>query len=366
MTSLEVIQISADRGIAPGSTKGASQHLRGVAAGLSERGHRVTTYSARRCDGPFPVPVRPLAALANAPFDINSAGRTVVYERYSLGHRDGLDLARRLGVPFVLEVNAPLVDEAARHRPDSLSPADAWVEAELIRGADLVIAVSSELAAWVDSVRSGPTTVIANGFEPAWFATAATPEDPVHPLVFIGHPKPWHGADRIIDVLVALAEIDRHPDTLIIGGGPGADTLRALARRAGVGAQLTITGPLPPEVASAQLRQCGIGLAPYRRQEPFYFCPLKVIDYLAAGLPVIATRQGDIPGLVDDAGVVIDPDDDDQLVAAVVSLLDDPTSRSNMGRRGRNRALTSMTWNDVAARTDAALRSVLAAAGVAA
>ena len=139
---------------------------------------------------------------------------------------------------------------------------------------------------------------------------------------------------------------------------------REFARRAGVGAQLTITGPLAPDDASAMLRRGGIGLAPYPRHDPFYFCPLKVVDYLAAGLPVVATDQGDIAGLVDDGGVVVGLDDDDHLVSAIASMLDNPDGRAAMGRRGRARAMASMTWDHVAARTEAAIFSIPARARV--
>ncbi len=60
VTRFDIIQISADRGIAPGSTKGAAQHLRGIAAGFQQRGHQVTTYTPRRPEGPFPTSVVPL------------------------------------------------------------------------------------------------------------------------------------------------------------------------------------------------------------------------------------------------------------------------------------------------------------------
>ncbi|MEZ5246099.1 MAG: glycosyltransferase family 4 protein [Acidimicrobiales bacterium] len=355
MTRFDIIQVSADRGIAPGSTKGAAQHLRGIAGGLHRRGHRVTTYTPRRAEGRFPTALLPLEDLARIGHHAGGDDRRIVYERYSLGHSGGLELARRLGIPFVLEVNAPLVDEATGHRPDTLGPTDARVEAELLDAADLVITVSTALAEWADARRAGPTIVVANGYEPAWFERPATPGTPRFPLVFIGHPKPWHGADRLVDLLAALARIDRRPDLLVIGGGPGADTLRTAARDAGVGAQLTITGPLPPDEASAMLQHGGIGLAPYRRQDSFYFCPLKIIDYLAAGLAVVATDQGDIGELVGTAGLVVPPDDDHRLVDAVVALLDDPAARAVCGVHGRSRAMTSMTWDHVAERTEAAM-----------
>ncbi len=365
MTRFDVIQISADRGIAPGSTKGAAQHLRGTAAGLRHRGHRVTTYSARRAEGRFPAPVSPLEALGQIGLDHTpNDHQPIVYERYSLGHLGGLELSRRLGVPFVLEVNAPLVAEASLHRPGTVDSAHATAEAELVAAADLVVVVSGALQDWAKVRRSGPTVVIRNGFESAWFAEPASPESPEYPLAFIGHPKPWHGADRLIYLLVALAKIGRRPDLLVIGGGPGADALRTAALGAGVGTQLEITGALPPARASSMLASCGIGLAPYRRQDSFYFCPLKVIDYLAAGLPVVATNQGDIARLVDDAGLVVDPDEDDQFVAAVAGLLDNAPARRAMGISGRARAMRSMTWDHVAGRTEAAMVSILAGARV--
>lgn len=352
---LDVIQISADRGIAPGSTKGAAQHLRGIAAGLVARGHRVTTYTPRSAEGPFPAAVQPLEALDLLVAAESLAAGSVVYERYSLGHRGGLELARRLGVPFVLEVNAPLVDEARAHRPDTVRSEHIAIEAELLAEADLVITVSSALTTWAEAGRVGPTITLANGFEPAWFSAPARPERATAPLVFIGHPKPWHGADRLVDLLVDLAQLGLRPDLLIIGGGPGADALRATAQREGVGSQLTITGALPPKEASALLSTGSVGLAPYRRQEPFYFCPLKVIDYLAAGLPIVASELGDIPELVGDAGVLVDPDDAKQLTAAVARLLDRPEQRASMGEAGRRRAMATRTWTDVATRTESAL-----------
>ena len=359
MRLFDVIQISADCGIAPGSTKGAAQHLRGVAVGLASVGHHVTTYSTRPAEGPFPGPVQPIRELDRlCSSDMFGVRDCLVYERYSLGHRRGLDTARRLGVPFVLEVNAPLVAEARTHRSDTLGPDDSSIEAELLDAADLVITVSTVLADWVASQRAAPTITIPNGFEPAWFPEPARTSAPNPALVFIGHPKPWHGADRLIDLLVSLARQGRYPELLVIGGGPGADQLRARADGAGVGDRLKITGALPPPDASSLLRRGGIGLAPYRRHDPFYFCPLKVIDYLAAGLPIVATDQGDIAQLVGNAGVVVDPDDDTAFAAVVASLLDDADRRAAMGRSGRAMAMAEMTWHHVGARTAAALHQL--------
>lgn len=354
---MRVLQLCADAGIAPGSTKGAAQHLRGVAAGLSTLGHEVVTASARQPEGPFPVPVLDLSdGLALA-----AAGEVdVIYERYSLGHRAGLDVAVASGRPLVLEVNAPLVAEATTHRPGTVAANAATVEVELLRRADLVITVSKPLARWVDDHRHSTdraALTLANGFQPTWFAKPAEPQND-GPLVFLGHPKPWHGAARLPWLLRALADRGHDPTLLIIGGGTGIDPIKAQAQALGVAGRIDITGPLPPEQATGLLTDGCLGLAPYHRQEPFYFCPLKVVDYLAAGLPVVSTDQGDIAELVRGAGVLVDPDDDAALVDAVAALLDDPWRRAELGRAGRTRAMAERTWLAVATATAAAIEAI--------
>lgn len=344
-------QINADRGIAPGSTKGAGLHLRGLAAGLLACGHSVMTYSARRPEGVFPVAVQPLEDLASAVIDPGD----VIYERYSLGHVGGLELARRTNAPFVLEVNAPLVDEARAHRPSTVRASMGQVEAKLLAEADLVIAVSHDLARWVSERRDRPTVAIGNGFEPGWFPNRSRSLTVPDRLAFLGHPKPWHGADRLPRLLVDLRTLGHRPELMVIGGGPGADALVAQAQELGVDGQITVTGPLPPHRAAGVLATATIGLAPYPRLDRFYFCPLKVIDYLAAGLAVVSTRQGALGDMVRTSGLLVEPEDDAALAGAVAELLADPDRRSVMGAAGRRRALAEMTWHQVARRTTRAI-----------
>lgn len=352
MSSLNIVQINADRGIAPGGTKGAALHLRGVAAGLIACGHSLHTYSRRAAVGPFPAPVHPLEDLPGA------TKPDVVYERYSLGHRRGLDFARSVGVPFVLEVNAPLLDEANTHRPDTVPVGAADIEDELLAAADLVVTVSTALTGWAMAKRDGPVKTILNGFEPSWFPPTDRRSQVDARIAFLGHPKPWHGANVLVDLLIDLAALGRRPELLIIGSGEGAEEVVARAEHLGVGDQVSVTGTVDPDRVSLHLATAALGIAPYPRQQPFYFCPLKIIDYLAAGLPVVATAQGDISELVGESGILVEPEDRGALAAAVVELLDDPDRAVAMGLIGRRRAFAGMSWRQVGERTDAALRDL--------
>jgi glycosyltransferase involved in cell wall biosynthesis len=63
--------------------------------------------------------------------------------------------------------------------------------------------------------------------------------------------------------------------------------------------------------------------------------PISVLEYMAAGLPVVVTAVGQLPRLVGDAGLVVPPGNPDALADGIVSLLRDPCRAAEMGQRGR-------------------------------
>lgn len=337
---MRIFYACADRGVPPGGTKGASIHFECFARALAELGHDVVAFLSR--PGPFPLP---LVHRADRTAILTAARATgvpdLVCERYSLGSTGGLEAARELGVPFVLEVNAPLLQEATRHRPRTVRPEHAGIEQRLFREADVVLAVSEPLRRFVSSVRGTDrgTAVLYNGCR-----LAEQPDVPAERdlLAFLGHPKPWHGVQSLPGLLRALDGAR----LLVVGGGSGADELR----RAAVAGRVEITGVVPPAEVPAHLARASIGLAPYPAQTFFYFCPLKVLEYMAAGLPVVTTRQGDLPVLVGDAGLLVPPGDERALHDAVLALLRDPGLSADLGRRGQERVRRDFTWERAAQR----------------
>jgi glycosyltransferase involved in cell wall biosynthesis len=91
-----------------------------------------------------------------------------------------------------------------------------------------------------------------------------------------------------------------------------------------------------------------VALAPYPEHRFFYFCPIKVIEYMAAGLPVVSTDQGDVPTILDKAGVVVPGGDTHAFADAVDQLLGDAELRRRLGTRARHRALSTFTWDRTA------------------
>ncbi len=395
---MRLAYLCCDRGVPVEGTKGAAIHLRAMAGALSARGHDLTVLAARCGEPPAGFGPRCVDIGFDRTFkDIKRAierpgrrqlarevhsmllgsraleelealdGRApldAVYERYSLWSWAGLRFARRRRVPLVLEVNAPLVDEERRWRRLELEPAARAIEVELLRGADAVVVPAAELGDWlVDEVgRGGPIHVVPNGFDEELFAEPGEPPPPARPLAdrfvvaFVGSLKPWHGVEPLLEAFEALLRRRPAAHLLVLGDGPLASRVEEARQRLGE-ANVTLAGAVDHSQVPGWLAAADVGVAPYPALEPFYFSPLKVVEYQAAGLPVVASRIGQLRQLVDDGrnGLLVAPGDPAALTAALERLAARPEEARRMGRRARRDAFRRRSWRAAAATVEGVL-----------
>lgn len=370
---MRIFQVCADPGIPPGGSRGGSVHLRGLAGALRDRGHEVIAFSPVPLRGAeqYPVPLKRLESLLGEAAD--SGLPDLIYERYALvaggpDHRwrvstAGLDGARELGCAYALEVNSPLIQEAQTHRGLVATPGLYEEEERIFREADAVFTVSTALRDYVSGKRGGGQGVVVNfnGCDPALFAKIGPrPPGSRKVVAFMGDPRPWHGAETLPGTIADLVTggIDAH--LLLIGGGPGADRVKQAAREAGTDDRLEITGSLPQREAVARLAEADAGLAPYLPDPFFYFCPIKLVEYMAAGLPVVSTDQGDLGTIVGGGGLLVKAGDRRAFSEAVSRILREPDLHRTTGRAARTRALTELSWD----RSAAVVESCCAAAAL--
>lgn len=231
----------------------------------------------------------------------------LIYERYNLFLLAGLIVKRRLGVPLLLEVNAPLVFERSQHSGGlALRALARWAEGKAWRGADAVLPVTAVLA---DHVRDYgvPTErihVIPNGINRAHFAHAPSPAEAKARLGlqgrvvlgFTGFVRDWHGVDRIIDW---MATTDAPADThlLVVGDGPVRTELQIQARRLGLGERVTFTGVIHRDQVPAHVAAFDVALQPAVTP---YASPLKLMEYLVLGKAVIAPATPNLQEVLTD------------------------------------------------------------------
>ncbi len=274
----------------------------------------------------------------------------LIYERYNLYYLAGAALARRLGVPYFLEVNAPLAEERSRHGGLRLHRLAALAEGRVWRAADCVLAVTEVLkarlvAAGVDPAR---VRVVPNGVVPERFPLAAAPADGAVVLGFVGFVRDWHGLDAVIRGLAA------HPDRslrfAVVGDGPARPGLAALAERLGVADRVAFAGLLAHEAVPEAVAGFAIAVQP---RVVDYASPLKIFDYMAAGRAIVAPDQPNIREVLEDGrtALLFDPARPEAMWQAITRLIDDAPLRRRLGAAARAELMRrDYTWRGNAAR----------------
>ncbi|HVT44368.1 MAG TPA: glycosyltransferase family 4 protein [Thermoanaerobaculia bacterium] len=280
----------------------------------------------------------------------------LLYERYSLWSHAALELARRNGIPAVLEVNAPLIDEQAEHRGLSDHAKALSVANRAFAAAKVLVAVSDGVASWLERFEParGKIHVIPNGVSaerfPAHLSPAAPAGEGIVTVGFLGTLKPWHGLGTLADAFEIVYRAEPRSRLLVVGDGPERSTLAE--RLSPLGDAVVFTGAVRTDAVAGYLASMEIGVAPYPESASFYFSPLKVYEYMAAGLPVVASRIGQLEQLIDDGvnGFLCTPGDTAAFAETILRLARTPQLRERVGSSARRHVLGSHTWDSVARR----------------
>lgn len=358
---MRIAYVTVDPGIPVFGTKGASVHIQEVVRELIRRGHDVTVHTTRAgrdipddlaglkvietcidADDPGARERAQQEVSARIAARIIAGGADLVYERYSLFSTALAEVAEATGAAGVLEVNAPLIEEQRTHRVLVDEEAAAKALASQVAAATATVAVSDPVRDWVRE-RTGSEHVhtVPNGVSIT--RIVPRPEDIGEPVVtFVGTLKPWHG---VADLLAAAALAKQPWKLRIIGDGPERAALEEQA--AGLGIEVDFRGAVAPADMPGQLAGSAIGVAPYPDlggEQQQYFSPLKVYEYLAAGLPVVASAVGQLPEILGELGTLVPPSDPAALAAAIDTLAADPVLRGKLGWRGRMQAEEKHSW----------------------
>jgi len=264
----------------------------------------------------------------------------VLYERYNLFLLAGAMLKRRLGIPLLLEVNAPLVFERSQHSGGLALPGLArWAEGLAWRSADYVLPVTQVLAGHVKAygIPDARIAVIPNGINRAHFAVSPAPtfakaqRGLADKLVlgFTGFVREWHGVDRVIRWM-ATSAAPGNVQLTIVGDGPVRADLEALAQQLGLQERVTFTGVIHRNQVPDWVAAFDIALQP--AVVP-YASPLKLMEYLVLGKAIIAPRTPNLLEVLNDNenALMFDADTPTGFEDALSQLCADVTLREKLG-----------------------------------
>jgi glycosyltransferase involved in cell wall biosynthesis len=257
-----------------------------------------------------------------------------------------------------LEVNAPLIEEQAEHRGLVDRAGAERVAAQVFESATALLAVSEEVARYLTgfSVAREKVHVVPNGVNPDRFALNLAPSLPGTPgaftVGFVGTLKPWHGLEILVETFGKLHKQQSNARLLIVGDGPERENQQTALSSRGLLGATHFTGAVSAEEVPGLLASMDAAVAPYPKLPHFYFSPLKVYEYMAAGLPVVASRLGQLTKLIDHDvnGLLTTPGDATELAAALERLRRAPELRIRLGNAARATVLRNHTWDTVVQR----------------
>ncbi len=378
---MRVAYVSADHGIPVFGDKGASVHVQELVHALRGLGHDVTLLAARLGDADGAgldaqaVKVRVAGGGAQAGDraakerryqDIGRAAEAqivemharrpfdFIYERYSLWSAAGVRAAKRLGIPCVVEMNAPLIVEQRRYRKLEQAERAEAIETEVLTGADHLVAVSEPVRDYAvsrgaDPARSHvlPNAVNVDRFHPAVAASPLSRDPRDFVIGFTGSLKPWHGMEALLPAFRDLQREHGGYRLLIVGDGPLRPWVEGFASGADIADRMTITGWVANGELPSLLQCMDVTVAPYPPLDDFYFSPLKLFEYMAMGKPVVASAVGQIANIIEHErnGLLTGAGDVGALAASIARLRDDRALRARLGGEAAATA-RARTWRD--------------------
>ena len=266
--------------------------------------------------------------------------------------------ARLTGTPLVLEINAPAAESRLYMRDYTHLPGvPEALERMKLRRADDVITVSSPLRAHLierTGVDPARVHVVLNGADVEKFSPHGPRDAEVAALVgtdpvvgFVGSFAEWHGPEQLGRMAALVVRKCPSARVVFVGDGAGLGRVKELTRE--ISDRVIFTGRVPHDRVPGLVRLFHVAVL---AETGFYCCPLKVLEWMAAGVAVVAPDHASVRDIIDDGinGALFPASDDEAMAASIVALLASPERRSALGSAASAKVRGHLTWSHNAAR----------------
>lgn len=362
---MKIAYLLFDPGIPIGGTKGASIHVREFCAAATTLGHEVHLIASTVIgNAPDGVVVHDLKISVESKRDeskilaaetfrrkaievLNDIDPDLIYERLSLFFGYGPKIATKLNIPRMLEINAPIADERKSHFGLTLVEEARRCEKHAIDGSDVVV-VSEALSKYAANNGASRIRVIQNGVDASRFDSTTTATG-IPTIGFVGSLKPWHGVANLIDASKILSDARVGHRLLIVGDGPERERLDQQVSNLGCEGRVEFSGAVDPPEVPHLLARMDLGVAPYLQSHDFYFSPLKILEYMACGLPIVATDTPSIREITAGLATLIADPSPLNIAEAIANTLSNLDHARNLAGLAQSRAEQYFDWKIVVA-----------------
>ena len=309
---------------------------------------------------------------------INLNGFDLIHERYNLLALGGAWASRKLGIPFVLEVNADLLEQRKfKGIPErGLRRLFAvWATRRCFNSAAKIICISTGLKDHLKStwnIEESKLIVLPCAADVASFGHTLNSEsvrrdlgltnEPV--VMWVGGFYPWHDLDLLLNSFTLV--LQRHPNAklVLVGDGQTRQSIAQKVQKNGLRQAVIMTGAIahadvPDMVSMADVAV--VPSAPVSASRGGTGTPLKLFEYMAAGKAIVATALNEAIEVIENGqnGLLVEAGDVNGFAAAIVTLINDPMERDRLGQNARRRAVEQYSWEEYTRRLEEIYLNVL-------
>ncbi len=291
-------------------------------------------------------------------------GLDLIYERYELTRTHFGIIGKLLGIPALLEVNIPILEVRFGKKKILYKILKIFQKAHFNLYQALITQTES-LKNILQGDFKKEIVIVPNGADPQLLKPQPGSDErradlglgrEERVLGFVGSFMPWHGLQDLVDAFEIVYQKDNSVRLMVIGGSrdqigqliEGNQDKRSLKKMIFLG---EIDYPLIP----AYLDLCQVLVAPFstKRDEDrrelydkygFWWCPIKLFEYMAMAKPVVVSDVGEIPKYLNGAGLTYREGDTQGLAESILRLLNNSEESSRMGQRGRRLILKKYNW----------------------
>ena len=346
---MRVAYLASDPVPAP---KGASVRILRTVETYRALGHEVELFTATP-DGETPFLERMMALRQAAETWLLGRKADLVQFRGIWEGIPAIAWAKRAGAKAVYEAHGFPSIELAYHYPE-LTGHDALLrkiiaeERALLEAVDRVVTPSRTGARFLlmRGVRPDRIDLVPNAVDPELFSPPGEPppDAPPYRLVYEGTLSPWQGVEALLEALARLK--DRPVELHVVGPLKSAwrDEIRSRARRLRVHHQLHLSGAMDQRDLAPVLRTSHVCLAPLpsdARNAVQGCCPIKILEYMAAGRPILGTSIAPVEEILEHGKTawLVPAGSPAELADGIAWMLDHPAEREALGRAAREEAV---------------------------
>ncbi|MBN1638050.1 MAG: glycosyltransferase [Ignavibacteriales bacterium] len=271
----------------------------------------------------------------------------------------GLLAAKLLKIPVIIEADTPNIYEDMVFQPKiwHLPLIGCYIEKCVIQNAKMTICVSNDAKNYfIDKgIPEYKIAVITNGADTNKFGPFID-DDLIRQkyritnricIGFIGSFHFWHGVENLFKIIKSIVNSNPGAVFMMVGdGGPLKQTFETYVREENLENNVIFTGYIPYKEIPLYLAAMDVVLAPYPKLNFFYYSPIKIFEYMAAGKTVITSRIGQTAEIIQDGvnGLLSEPGNIEEMIKKLSDIIKSPELRLTIGENARNTIKNEHTW----------------------